>query len=245
MSNLLSRDDILSLEAIPLGMVRHTVVNGDGTPESVAINNLLALKTVICTDFSGNQYGAYFVVPDSYWKKMQYEWKALYRNDWTWLPTNEYGGYLGIMPYVTVYVGGTDKVILKPDVGALVYSFEVGAEHHITMSKSELIEKYGYERVGYDTRVVYVPWWESYGCAYAPPGLLLTWGDYKPAVALLENPPNAALKQWYNQGLIAAPKKDAVVALIEGRKYLPAGEVDIDYTIIEENKDEDSRSRPV
>ena len=239
MSDLLTRDQVLEIPRLHAGSVRHTVFNGDGTVESVAINNLLAMKTTFCSDFSGNQFGCYFVVPESYWRIMTKEWKELYRNDWTWLPTNPHGGYLGLMPYVTVYVGEvTDTVVLKPDIGELVFEFAVTDKHETTLSKGQLVEDYGYEVVGYDTRVPYVPWWVSWGCAYAPPGLLLSWGDFKPAVQLLENPPDAALKQWFNQGLIAAPVKEAMVALIEGREYypqLPTGAINADYTVSEEN----------
>lgn len=235
MSELLTKDDILTLPRLLGGSIRHTVFNEDGSVESVAINNLLAIKNAFCTDFSGNQFGCYFIVPDSYWRVMKREWRELYRNDWTWLPKDVNGGYQGMMPYVTIYVGGvSDLVVMKPDIGELVFEFTVGLTHEILISKSALVEEFGYEVVGYDIRQVFVPWWEYYGCAYAPPGLLLSWGNFKPAVQLLENPPDAALKQWFNQGLIAAPVKEAVVALIEGKTYYPqltAGVVNADYTI--------------
>jgi hypothetical protein len=202
--NLLDRDEILALDRVPIGMVRHTVGN-----ESVALNNLYALITKFCTDFVGNRFGGYFVIPDDFWRRVRKEWAEQHGRDPKLLPRNLHGGYMGIFSYFTIYVGGVeDVVILKPDVGTLVFQATIGTEHFISISKEELVDTYGHAATGYDTRIPFVPGWEQYGYAYAPPSVLLEWANYdgyQPAVALLENPPQAALEQWHRQGAIAAP----------------------------------------
>ena len=234
MNELLSPEEILALDRIPAGMVRSSVTHPDGLVEGTAVNNLLAIHGALCTDFAGNRFGSYLIIPQSFWRRVKKELGEYHARDWRLLPKNRYGGYLGIISASTIYVMDIDFVVLKPDQGDLVFEFSVGHDHKITVSKEELIQTYGYERVGYDTRLTYVPWWTN---SYAPPFVLLDWvkfDGYKPAKALLDNPPQDALSQWYNQAFIAAPVKEAVVALIEGRKYyppLPPGTIDAEEII--------------
>ena len=204
---LLTKEEILAEEAIHAGTIRHTIHNSDGD-EGVSLTNMMAILAHHCTDYIGNRFGAYIIVPPTYWQKMRRDWQDTQGKDPNLLPRNIHGGYMGLFPYVTVYVAeGLDNVvILKPDVGTLSYAFIIGDEHKLIWNKDKLIARYGYEAVGYDNRLPYVPWFEF---PYAPPQLLLAWvkdDGFKPALALLENPPLAAIKQWVTQGFISAPE---------------------------------------
>lgn len=211
MDSLLSRDDILALpDRVAGGTIRHTFAHPD-EDEQVAVNNLLALTSELCTDFSGNRFGGYFVVPTDFWRLVKKDW-ASKGNDPKLLPKNKFGGFMGMFPYFTIYVGGTDKVILKPDQGELIFEFEIGEDYDV-IRKGWLIDTYGYKKVGYDKRLVFVPWWSTMGIAYAPPPLLRDWiaeDGFKPAVDILTNPPQAALEQWYQQGYLPAPTREAL-----------------------------------
>ena len=224
MADILTPNDILSIPSLHAGTVRSHINHPDGLCEGTAINNLIAIHGIFCVDFAGNKFGSYTVVPTTFWRHIRKELAELHGRDWRLLAKNPHGGYMGVLSGVTIYVEEVSVVVLKPDQGELVFEFSVGNEHEILLSKEQLIKEYGYEKVGYDTRLTFVPWWESRGCAYAPIAALLEWAEtdgYKPAVALLANPSQAALNQWYNQGQIQAPVKEAVVALIEGREYYP------------------------
>ena len=210
----LTADEILALDRIPAGTIRSHVLRPDGIIESTAVNNLLAIHGTFCADFIMNRFGSYIVIPPSFWQYVKKDLGEYHGRDWRLLAKNEHGGYMGIISESTIYVAKTDVVVLKPDQGSLVFEFNIGPTHEITLSKETLIKTYGYEKVGYDTRLPYVPWWRD---AYAPVPLLLEWAAYdgfKPAVKLLDDPPQAALDQWYNQGQIAAPTRDAVQRFI-------------------------------
>ena len=204
----LSPEEILHEERIPGGTIRAEFPHEDGSIEGVALNNIQAAINRTCTDFSGNRFGAYIIVPRRFWKQMCREWGEYHGKDWKLLAKNPYGGFMGMYAYVTVYVMPIATIVIKPDIGSLVFEFTIGSTHAITVSKEELVKRYGFERVGYDTRLVYVPWWAGGGFAYAPLPTVLEWATdkYPPAVALIANPPQLAIEQWQRQGFIAGPQ---------------------------------------
>lgn len=202
---LLTKEEIIAEEAIPAGTLRHTIHHDEGD-EGVALNNLLAILSHHCTDFTGNKFGAYIVVPLTFWQKIRRDWQDTQGKDPDLLPKNVHGGYMGLFPYVTIYPAEIDYILLKPDIGTLTYMFTIGDVHLLTWNKDKLVEAYGWEAVGYDNRLPYVPWWDDH---YAPPQLLLEWvkeDGYLPAFKLLEAPPQDAIDQWIRQGLISAPQ---------------------------------------
>lgn len=218
MEEILSKEDIWNIpDKFMAGTIRHTIEHPDGTVEGVAVNNLLSVISTFSCDFSGNKFGGYLVIPSEFLSALKRDMREQHARDPEFLKKNKFGGLLGIFSYFTVYEDKeTDMVLLKTDVGKTVFVFTVGDEHNV-VHKQEALDKLGYEGMGFDNRIVFNPFWLSEGAAYAPLPLLQEWvseDNYSPARNLLENPPQDALTQWWNQGQISAPTKEAMPKLL-------------------------------
>ena len=217
--NLLSAQDILGSETkVFAGTIRHTIFHSDGTIEGVAANNLLSIISKYATDFSGNKLGGYLVLSQEFWKRLYVDMLEQYAKDISLLGKNKHGGVLGIFSNFTVYEDdATDFVFLKNDSGELVYQFAVGDVHN-TMKKQDVVDRFGFRVVGFDNRI---PYMANSLYPYAPISVLQQWVDedgYTPAVALLENPPEQALIQWWKQGQLSEPTKEAMPKMLEAPK---------------------------
>ena len=221
MEEILSKEDLWNLPHFPAGKVRHTIEHGDGTIEGVAINNLLAIVSTFSCDFSGNKYGGYIVLPRDFWEALKRDMREQHARDAEMLKKNKFGGVLGIFSYFTIYCDDSSEfVLLKSDVGNVVFRFTVGEEHNI-IRKQAALDALGYSLVGFDNRIVFNPYWIDEGVPYAPIPLLQQWvseDSYAPAKQLLDNPPQEALDQWWRQGLLAEPTKEAMPKMIEAPK---------------------------
>ena len=126
-----TKEELLAFEYTPGGMVRHTVIHPDGLVESVGLNNLVAVVSRFCTDPLGNHFGAYFIVPESYWKVCCGEVLEKLGRGVDTLPNTKDGGVLGLIANCTIYHGGTDLVLMRADHNELCWSFDIGDQHKL------------------------------------------------------------------------------------------------------------------
>ena len=132
-----SQLDLLSMDYTPAGEVRHTLKRLDGSQELVGIENLMAVLSRFSIDASGNRFGAYFVLPEDFWRSCRKELLEKHGRIGSRLPRDKYGGYMGVFPYCTIYSGGTDLVLVRTDHNGLCWSFIV-TDHHELMRKPDI-----------------------------------------------------------------------------------------------------------
>lgn len=196
-SEILTREDLLALEYTPGGMLRHTVIHPDGDVERVGLNNLVAAVARFCTDPLGNHFGAYFVVPESFWQSCKKEIIEKLGRSPKSLPVDKNGGVLGVIASCTIYHGGTDKVLLRSDHMGLCWSFEVGDDHKL-LERAEIRALLGPNK-GFDLEFPFFP--------------TMGWA------------PIALIEQWAAQGLISAQnalKNPALYEYWEKKEQLTA-----------------------
>lgn len=170
----LTREELLALEYLPGGELRHTLSHPDRSEETVALNNLLAALNRFGTDqVHGNKFGGYFVVPEEFWRRCKDD-LGLRGIAWELLPMTEEGGWLGVLRDTTIYVGGTDDVLLRCDWNRTCWRFKVTARHEL-IRRPEALALAGPNK-GYEDRAYYLPLlprWGWYG--YTPAPLLAAW----------------------------------------------------------------------
>ena len=198
----LTKEDLLSMEYRDGGEIRSVFIDPWGTKESVACHNLLAIISRFSTDMNRNRFGAYFVVPFSFWTRMLYELKNYHGIDPNILQRTADGGYLNVIADCCVYVGDTGERILMYSLhNGLTWKFRVTDSHEL-LNRPQIRRLVGKNK-GFDDIVL------------AFPG-----GDGRLYLA-----PRSQLELWAGEGYYAALDE------IAKQDQLPPGEVYEKYGI--------------
>lgn len=165
---LFTKEELLALDYEDGGMIRHTVIRGDGLQESVGLSNLVAIISRFCTDPLGNHFGAYIIVPESFWRACQRQALEQLGRGLKTFPKDKNGGVLGVIANCTIYHGGVDRVLLRSDHNGLCWSFEVGSEYKIK-DRNEIRALVGMNK-GFDLEFPFFP-----TLGWAPIALIEEW----------------------------------------------------------------------
>ena len=165
---LFTKEELLSMEYTDGGVVRHTFTNPHGEDEAVGLSNLSAVVARFCTDPLGNHFGAYIVVPESFWRACQRQAIEQLGRGLKTFPKDKNGGVLGVLSNCTIYHGGTELVLLRSDHNGLCWSFTVGDTHKLK-DRKVLRELVGMNK-GFDLEFPYFP-----TLGWAPIALIEEW----------------------------------------------------------------------
>lgn len=170
-------EEMLSAEYLDGGEIRHRYFGLDGFEESVAINNLLAAQTRYARDLIGNSFGCYLVVPSWFWKILMKELMERQGRGEDGIRREPWGSFRTASD-VSMYVDDTypEHVLMRVDTNGVFWKFKLGDDHRL-LHRTAIRELVGPNK-GYDLEIPYHP-----QLGYAPKYIL---------------------KEWAEQGLIAA-----------------------------------------
>ena len=179
-------EDLLAMEYHSAGEIRHTMVHPDGASEPVALNNLLSvLNRFSCDLVHGNRFGAYFVLPAEFWDRCCDDLR-LRGIEPLLLPLTEEGGHLSVLRHCTIYVGGTDDVLMRSDWNGCCWQFRVTDSHQL-ISRPQALALVG-PNLGFEDRSYYLPYFPRWGWeGYTPAPVLEAWardGDVRALTTL-------------------------------------------------------------